>query len=328
MLFIFKRIDTVLKILDVLAAVKPKKLYLLSDGGRTEEEILKVIECRKIVESAITWDCELIKKYHDSNVGVYENIGVGAKWVLKREPEAIFLEDDNLPEITFFEYCQEMLSKYKNDSRVLWICGSNYLENVLPQDEASYFFTQNMLPCGWASWGHKFCQFYDGDLVLWESSYLRERIKYQYLDERLYHQDRYNIEYELDHKANFGRFYSWDYQMSFSMRVHNLYAIVPKYNQIRNIGVDNNSTHGGNSFDNVMVERFCERKTFKLEFPLIHPKTVLIDLPLEKKLAEVIVDPTFMSLRSITSRRIRKILNIDKTTGISEYMKKIVNGKG
>lgn len=37
-LFLFKRSDTVVRIIDVLADVKSKKIYLLSDQGRNENE--------------------------------------------------------------------------------------------------------------------------------------------------------------------------------------------------------------------------------------------------------------------------------------------------
>ncbi|WP_318514006.1 hypothetical protein [Photobacterium leiognathi] len=326
-LFIFKRKDSVLKILEVLAKVKPSKIYLLSDGGRNEDEKKIVDECRFAIEEAISWNCEIVKKYHTENVGVYSNIADGAKWVFSQEEKAIFLEDDNLPEETFFEYCECLLNKYRLDSRILWVCGSNYLEEVETSDNSSYFFTQNMLPCGWASWAYKFNNYYDGELKLWKSEYLKNRIKDEYLVKKLYKQDRYNIEYELEHKNKTGRFYSWDYQMSFSMRVHNVYAVVPKYNQIKNIGVDNNSTHGGNSLDNVMVERFCERKTKKLEFPLTHPQTVLIDIPLDKKLANIIIDPSFYSLKAIVSRTLRDVFKIDKSMSISTYFKTLKNGK-
>ena len=296
-LYLFKRKDTVLKILKVLSKIKPTKLYLLSDGGRDDKEIQCVNECREIIESAIDWDCEVIKKYHQKNVGVYDNIGLGAKWVLSQEDMAIFLEDDNLPEETS------------------------------PSDGSSYFFSKNMLPCGWASWGDKFTKYYDGELLLWQSEYLKNRIKDEYVLEDLYEQDSYNIEYEIEHKQNKGRFYSWDYQMSFSIRVHNLYGIIPKYNQIKNIGVDDNSTHGGNSLNNVMVERFCERKTKRLEFPLKHPEVVLLDLPLEKKLAEIILDPSFNSFKSKLSRKIRHKFKIEKTVSIRDSFVNYFNEK-
>jgi hypothetical protein len=326
-LLLFKRVDKPLKVLEQIAKVAPARLYLLSDGGRTVEEHQQVEACRAAIEAAITWDCEVIKKYEPSNIGVYANIGEGAKWVFQREEMAIFLEDDNFPEVTFFRFCQEMLERYRDDSRVLWICGTNYLKDYQPADGASYLFTQNMMPCGWASWSKKFSECYDGELQLWQDPYIRNRIKSEYRYPALYCQDKYNIEYELDAKAATGRFYSWDYQMSFSVRAHNMYAIVPSVNQITNIGVDNDSTHGGNSLDNVMVERFCGLPTKPVLFPLAHPKTLLIDLPFETQVAKIILSPDFFSLKSRVSRWLREVLGIPKVESVGAYLKKRIGLK-
>ncbi|MNE39777.1 hypothetical protein D3C80_1337460 [compost metagenome] len=241
--------------------------------------------------------------------------------MLQREPFAIFLEDDNFPEITFFQFCKELLKRYENDTRVLWICGTNYLKTYAPQDGSSYVFTKNMMPCGWASWASKFIPFYDGELALWQDPYVRDRIRKEYLYEKLYYQDRYNVEYELDAKAKTGRFYSWDYQMSFSIRAHNLYGIVPAYNQITNIGVDNHSTHGGTSMEDVMTERFCGLPTRPMEFPLRHPKALLVDDAFEVAVAKVILHPKFFSAKSRLSRAVRKLLGIRKTESILGYLK-------
>ena len=70
-------------------------------------------EVRASIEQAIDWDCSIIKNYAAENRGVYVNIALGAKWVFRREKWAIFLEDDNLPEISFFQFCQEMLQRYE-----------------------------------------------------------------------------------------------------------------------------------------------------------------------------------------------------------------------
>ena len=110
-LFLFKRKDTIVRIIDRLRQVNVKKLYLMSDEGRTEEEKTKVRETRNIAEGAINWNCNVIKNYAESNRGVYGNIALGAKWVFEREKCAIFLEDDNLPELTFFPYCEGLLTR-------------------------------------------------------------------------------------------------------------------------------------------------------------------------------------------------------------------------
>ena len=174
-IFIFKR-DKAVDIVKRIGQVKPKRLYILADQGRNEEEKRLAEQCRRSVEQAIDWDCEVIKNYAQENRGVYANIVEGAKWVLRQEKWAIFLEDDNLPELSFFPFCKEMLERYENDTRVLWVCGTNYLGDYTSPFGESYVFTRHMLPCGWASWSDKFERFYDGSLSLCDDAAVMSRI--------------------------------------------------------------------------------------------------------------------------------------------------------
>lgn len=321
-LFTFKRIDKTLEILERIASVKPSKLYILSDHGRNREEILVVEQLRKKIEKRIDWDCELVKRYAPVNIGVYKNIGEGAKWVLEKEKWAIFLEDDNLPEFTFFQFSQEMLKMYEYDTRVLWICGSNYLKEYFPEDGSSYVFTKHMLPCGWASWGHKFKKFYDGNLELWQNPYLNRRVRFENNDKYLLNQDIENWDKELRAIKKGKEPSSWDYQMSFTLRIHGLFSIVPMYNQIKNIGVDIDSIHGGTSFENEMTKRFCGLRTTELEFPLKHPKVVLSDLNFEKQMGKIITLPRKERIKIIISNFLKRIFGIDKDESFQKEMLK------
>lgn len=318
--FFFKRAEKTALIIDRLSLVRPKKLYLISDGGRNSSESAVVDECRRVVESRITWPCEVIRNYADSNRGVFDRIGLGAKWVLEREGVAIFLEDDNLPEISFFKFCEEMLERYRNDSRVLWICGTNYLKEYEPSDGASYVFSRHMMPCGWASWKDKFFQFYDESLSLWDDPYLKKRVVAEYSNKALCRQDIRNWDREKL-RIEGGRPNSWDYQMSFSQRVHGLYAIVPKYNQITNIGVDEHSIHGGTTFSNIMTARFCGLPTKSLVFPLSHPKVVLSDLKYESLVDSIVLLPLRYRLRGGLNRALKKLLLIDVSDSLVGVVK-------
>ena len=248
-IFIFKRTKAV-DVVKRIGCVKPKKIYILADQGRNKEEKKLAEECRTLVEKAIDWDCEVIKNYAEENRGVYENIGEGAKWVLKREKWAIFLEDDNLPEVSFFKFCEEMLQRYENDSRILWICGTNYLGDYKPENGDSYVFTRHMLPCGWASWSNKFERFYNGDLSLCEDETVMKRIANMYCNKKVYKQYREFWMGEYRRIKAGEKPASWDYQMDFSIKANNLFGICPCKNQIKNIGVDEYSVHGGKSFGN------------------------------------------------------------------------------
>lgn len=320
--FMFKRVEKTVKIIDQIAKVKPRRIYLIADGARSKDEINVVLECRRQAESHINWECDIIKNYSDENRGVYNNIAGGAQWVFEQEKHAIFLEDDNLPEVTFFRFCEEMLYKYNNDTRILWICGTNYLKEYEPIDGSSYVFTHHMMPCGWASWSDKFLKFYDGEMKLFEDENVLSKIKLMYKNKSLYKQDLLNWSREKA-KINMGLTpHSWDYQMSFCLRANNLLGIVPKYNQITNIGVDNDSIHGGSSFENVMVKRFCELPTKKILFPLIHPKVCLVDKIFEEKTGEIICTPRIFSVYNKIIDLFIHVFNIKNGEKFKETIKK------
>ena len=77
-LFLFKRKSTALQIIEKISQVRPLKIYILSDEGRTSVERKLVSNVRKSVEEAINWECEIIKNYANENRGVYaEEMGLG-----------------------------------------------------------------------------------------------------------------------------------------------------------------------------------------------------------------------------------------------------------
>lgn len=301
-LLIFKRKDALIKIINKIREISPSKIYILSDGGRNEKENSEIKECRKIVEKQIDWECEIIKKYSETNIGVYENIGLGAMWVFNQEKYAIFLEDDNLPEVSFFKFCREMLKKYENEEQVLWICGTNYLGEY--ENKYSYVFTHNLLPCGWASWADKFLKYYDYNFDKVITKQVKKEMLKTYQNKALFTQEIENIERELKRKMLKEKYFSWDYHMIYSIRVNNLYGICPIKNQIKNIGVDEFSIHGGSSHKNKMVENLCSMDSYELSFPLIDPPKIEINKNFENLIEKKILFPLDIRVK----RTIKKIL--------------------
>lgn len=321
-LFFFKRYEKTLLILDQLREVKPSKIYLISDGPRGIFEKNEVEICRHQIEKNIDWPCEIIRNYAVENKGVFNRIGLGAKWVFSKEEVAIFLEDDNLPEPTFFRFCEEMLERYANEEQVLWVCGTNYLVNSSQDIKSSYFFTQQMQPCGWASWSKKFNKYYDAYLDNWIPD-VRGNLKKQYLDRVLQSQDYQNWDREKRRLSKSLTANSWDYQMSFSLRYYNMLGVTPVFNQIKNIGVDEHSIHGGTSLkNNVMLRRFCYLETKPLSFPLKHPEKIEINNSLEIKLGNIIKFPLTYRIKGNLVLILKKILNIDIDTPLREGIRK------
>lgn len=306
-LLLFKRGDAAIQIISRLKEAGVSKLYLMADQGRNEEEIKQVSQARKMVESAIDWDCEVVKNYAETNRGVYGNIAMGAKWVFEREECAIFLEDDNLPETSFFPFCKEMLERYKDDNRVLWICGTNYLGKYTPENNASYMFTKHMLPCGWASWSNKFLRYYDGEAQLLNDPDLEKRFIADFPTRdmsEVYMRPLRNYRQGLKNGKQPG---SWDYQMCLSVRAQHMYGISPVCNQIKNIGVDAFSEHGGNSLTKIMTKRFCGMDSYPLEFPLHHPTGMMADLTYEHLTDRIVTPPLSKRIRHKVGRVVKKM---------------------
>lgn len=321
-LFFFLRIEQPKKIIERLRAIKPKKMYLFSDGPRNEEEVSVVESVRKEIVAAIDWDCEIIKKFAPVNQGVFEQIGKGSMWVFEREPKAIFLEDDNLPELSFFRFCEEMLDKYENEEQVLWVCGTNYLGEYRSPNNRSYVFTHHILPCGWASWSKKFLKYYDPNLDLLNDKKLQKKIKKSYCNSALYRQQLSRQKGERSRFEKQQRYVSWDHQMTLSIRAGNFYGIAPVNNQIKNIGVDNLSTHGGNSFSMIMTQRLCGMGSYPLSFPLTHPSEIAIDPEFERKIGKIILNPWFARFKYYSAIFIKRLLGLDPYTRFRDMKKK------
>ena len=320
-LICFKRLDTTLQILRRIAAVKPKKLYLMSDQGRDDQEKETVSKLRQLLEEAIDWPCEVIKNYAETNRGVFANIALGAKYVFEREEKVIFLEDDNLPEVTFFGFCKELLDRYEHDDRVFWICGTNYEAKTDFADHSSYTFTRNLLPCGWASWRGKFLKYYDFELKGLDNPETISKARSSFINKSLFKQQLFNVQGERHRMDSGTRCISWDSQMAFSIRATGTYGIVPCSNQIKNIGVDENSIHGGSDASFVMTQRFCGMDSYPMELPLKHPAEIRTDAVFEKRLEETILFPLSIRLKGILVRMIKRILNISRHEPIGRALK-------
>lgn len=323
-IFLFKRQETLELIFERIREYGPNKIYLIADAGRNDNEKKLVNETRNKAINLIDWDCEIIKNFAESNQGVYDRIGKGALWVLEQEKSAIFLEDDNLPSKTFFKYCEEMISKYCEDPKVAWVCGTNYLGDSSFIGEDDYYFTRHLLPCGWASWAKKFKSMYDGELETLSEKTV-DVMRSTYNDKRLFSQEIHTVKQAKINLQRNPKVVSWDRQMCFSIRSKELYGIAPKLNLIKNIGVDEHSEHGGTTMDNTMTERFCGVENLELSFPLSHPDKVSINHEFETKNDAILLYPLKWRVKRKIGRAIKILFLVDPNDNFSEVKKKITN---
>ena len=150
---IFNRPETTQKVFAEIEKAKPKKLFITADASRDnmKDELELCQKTKKVVEQ-INWPCEVSKNYAASNMGCRDRIISGLDWVFDQVEEAIILEDDCVPTQSYFLFCQAMLEKYQNDTRVSLVNGFRPpIANN--NDRLSVEFTRVFLIWGWATWG-------------------------------------------------------------------------------------------------------------------------------------------------------------------------------
>src|SRR5882724_6402821 len=127
-LFVFNRPDKLRRLLAVLSQVRPALLLVVADGPRAEhpEDAARCDAARALIER-VAWHCEIRRLYAAVNLGCDPRIASGIDWVFGQVDEAIFFEDDLLPDPSFFAWCSAMLARYRDTAAVLQVVARNEL---------------------------------------------------------------------------------------------------------------------------------------------------------------------------------------------------------
>lgn len=234
---IFNRLDTTKQVFSVIQRAKPKKLYIASDGPRIskagEKEIVDSV--RKYVLDNINWECEIKTLFRENNLGCKIAVSSAITWFFKNEEQGIILEDDCLPDLSFFQFCQELLQRYRDDERVGIISGDNFNDKKI--GEADYYFKRIPHIWGWATWKRVWDK-YDVDMSEYEEFKNNNKIKEIWSNKKI---QKYWIGVFDDVKNN--KIDTWDYQLSFSCFKNDFFNICPNKNLVKNIGFGDNATN-------------------------------------------------------------------------------------
>lgn len=163
-LFLFNRPWHTAKVFERIAAIRPTRLFLVADGPRSDEEREKCAEARSVVEH-VDWPCQVHREYSDMNLGIGKRAPSGLDRVFEQVDHAIILEDDCLPDLSFFTYCGALLHRYATDDRIMTISGETYWSGT-PDWNYSYHFSNYALMWGWATWRRAW-KLFDWDLRTW-----------------------------------------------------------------------------------------------------------------------------------------------------------------
>ena len=260
---IFNRPDTTQQVFSAIKKAQPSRLYIAADGPRSEyPDESNHCELARTIATNVDWDCEVKTLFRDQNLGCRLAVCQAIDWFFDQEPEGIILEDDCLPDQSFFWFCQELLERYRDDTRIMHIGGTNFQFGKKRTDD-SYYFSRYGHVWGWASWRRAW-KYFDEKLGQWPEAKHNEVLLHWADDPRF-------IIYwsSIFEKAASGKADTWDYQWTFTCWNQNGLSIIPSSNLVSNIGFIRDSTH-----TNTKSPLAC-MAVKSIKFPMSHPNYVV-----------------------------------------------------
>lgn len=275
LMIIFNRPETTLRVFEAIRNAKPPRLYVAADGPRpgVPGDFERCMQARRIIE-AVDWDCQVKTLFREKNL----NCGLGPSsaftWFFRYEEEGIILEDDCVPSQSFFWYCEELLERYRHDTRVMHIGGNNFLDGWRKDNDYSYYFSRSGHIWGWATWKRAWEKF-DFRIELFEKLKGKKYFDNYFLNsfEKFYRLRKFDKTVSGNGNVTW-----WDYQWDFARFIHSGLAIVPAINLVRNIGFNEMATHTRNQ-----NSKDARLQAHNIELPLRHPPFIMRDVESEKK---------------------------------------------
>ena len=286
---IFNRPDTTEKVFEAIRQARPPKLLVVADGARSDRpgEAEKCRATRAIIDR-VDWECEVLTNYSDVNLGCKMRVSSGLDWVFNQVEEAIILEDDCLPDPSFFLFCEKLLNYYREDERIMVISGDNF-QFGRKRGGYSYYFSRYNHCWGWATWKRAW-QHYDIEMKLWQQIRDENLLEYILKKPKAIECWKQIFQATYDEKIN-----SWAYRWTFACWIQNGLTILPNVNLVSNIGFGTEATH--TTIDNNPFANIPRQKTI---FPLQHPPYIIRDAR-----ADEFTQKTLFK-RSIVERIVRK----------------------
>lgn len=276
LLITFNRPDHVRRVLTEILKQNPTSLYICQDGAR-ENNNLDRINCQEVrdVVNELTSayaishkDFRMHTLYQDKNLGCGPGPAAGITWFFNHVEMGIVMEDDCLPHADFFGYCEELLTRYKDDEQVQFINATLYHDRW--KCLASYAHSRYMVTGAWAGWRRTW-QGFDLDMHTWYPWQFRKQVKRLTQDTTEANWWYWKLK---EIQADTSKKSYWDYQMQMVLFRNEAVTVHPAKNLISNIGFDAEGTH------TLSNDGRGDREVFSI-LPLTHPSNRTINHPMD-----------------------------------------------
>lgn len=285
--FPFRRVAQAEMVLRAVRRCRPGKLYVFFDGPVPGEH-MKCARVRSNVLRLLDWPCKAVIVQHPTNRGPRKHIVSSLGYVFSQEKSAIILEDDCLPAVQFFEFCDALLHRYSEDERVHMIAGIG-LRRPRKQCDTSYSFVHRSSVWGWATWRRAWSHYTDDDTKI--SNEIKHS-NWAWLNE-VASSERGRKYYEgLFLRRLAPESQSWDVYWDYARMKQRGLVATPNGNLVRYIG------YGPDALSSTDSSRDPRMSLVDVRYPLVHPARVEVDERLQRAMETVSMSPLCKPLKN------------------------------
>jgi hypothetical protein len=296
---IFNRPDVTQKVFDQFKIIKPRYLFVAADGPRPNNDRDQIFckETRNIINQ-IDWDCELKTLFREENLGCGYAVCSAIDWFFGQVEEGIILEDDCLPDVSFFPFCKELLIKYKEDDSVYLISGTN-MQNGKKRGDNSYYFSHYPITWGWATWRRAWTHF-DHNISNLDELFKSDELKHVFQSS----QEKKFWECKLSESSQ-NKKSVWDFQWWYAIWKNKGIAIIPNVNLIVNLGFRATGSH-------YFLKDSIREPIFSgsIVFPLKHPIEMVVNKDADR-----------FTYKNAYSHSFTRLFRLAKENGIFTFIK-------
>lgn len=257
----FNRPDLSRRVFERIRLARPRRLYFVSDGPRLQrEEDAALVAATRAIADEVDWPCEVIRDFAPGNLGCRDRVCSGIDHAFECDESVIILEDDCLPDPSFFGFCEQLLRRYLDEPKVMHIGGDNFLWGRVKL-QGSYYFSKYAHIWGWASWRRAW-RLRDMECSAWLPD-RRLAVVTDYLENEVEAGFWEGVFGTLMPGAR--TLNTWDYPWMLSIWAHQGKCISPSRNLVRNLGFREDATHTDKY--HAPLDLPAER----ISFPLYHP---------------------------------------------------------
>jgi len=298
---VFNRPAHTIRTFDAIREYKPPVLCLIADGPRSNNT-QDIDLCRQVLSivDIIDWPCIVHKNFSPVNLGCRLRVSSGLDWTFNLVDHAIIIEDDCLASPRFFEFCESLLSFYRDNENV-WVINGNSYQASRQWGDGSYFFSKYPDCWGWATWRRAWSK-YDPNMSFLNSLLSSKKWIdiFPSLLERSYFERCFYA--ALSQRLN-----TWDHQWTACVLNAGAFCATPNGNLVTNIGFDKLATHTSSQGTNP--------HHYKDSGPLAHPSVLAIDHTADAQYAKSYIIPAtpiakfFAFIRAFgSSAKLRRLL--------------------